>query len=181
MATATVTELSTTRDVRAILREFVREFISESAASGEVLTQEAIALAETQFVHDDEFAEAAVRDAIRAIIPALLREQVKRDPKWLETERGAISGKKLEKTAKERLAQMFESVGPGHYKSLIQLRRPEIAAVLEERKTRVATELRHIEGLTAIHKLLPDDDTPVGNLRGHTLQRILTEYFEPGE
>lgn len=181
MATAAVTELPAVRDVRAILREFVNEFIAESIESGEVITQEAIDAAEERFTSDEEFTAAAVRDAIRAIVPDIVNSQVKRTGAWLTTERGAISNKRHEKTAREKLAAIFESVGPGRHKTLNVMVRPEILHALGERKTRVATELRRIKGLTEIVKVLPDDETPAGNLPAHTLSRILKEYFEPGE
>ena len=76
---------------------------------------------------------------------------------------------------------MFESVAPGRYKSLLTMRKPELDAVIAERKTRVTTELRHIKGLTELCKALPDSETPVGNLPVHRLQTILRDYFEPGE
>lgn len=180
MATAEIAQLPEVRDVRAILREFVKEFVHDSLADGEIVSAQAVDAAEQAFLRDEEFAVAAVRDAIRAIVPMLIREQVKREPEWLETARGAISGKRLDKTARERFGAMFESVAPGRYKSLLTMRKPELAGVLSERKTRVATELRHIKGLTELHKALPDNDTAVGDLPAQRLQSILRDYFEPG-
>lgn len=181
MATvAPVTRIAEVRPVRVILNEFIDEYID---GADEIAADELIAEAEQRFTTDDEFAAAAARDILATLIPVLLRNRIGRRRDVLETARGGIKRARLEQTARERLAQVFESVD-GRYRNLLTMRRPELRSVIADRKTQVAGELRWIKGLRAFEKALPDDTTPLASLPSQRLDEIWQEHFahsEPGE
>jgi hypothetical protein len=181
MATVAVAHLPQVRDVVVILREFVRPAVAEAAEGGDVDIAEIVELAERHFAGDEELMTAAVRDAIRAIVPDIVRMVVKRTPDLVPVERGAISGKRLEKTSRERLASMFESLGDGHYRSVLTMRGPELDAVIADRESQVAGQVRQITVLKALRQALPNDTTPVSKIPASKLNAILSSYFEPGE
>jgi hypothetical protein len=158
--------------VRTLLREFVSEYLDDQDT---VTTADIVAAARERFADDDEFLDAAAAALLELLVPEIVHDVARsRRTTW-----GAISEER-EATAKQRLAAIFES-HDGAYQSLLTMRRPEIQLVIDERRVRIAGELRYIGGLEACVKALPDDRTPLGRLAESKLAKIWTDHFEPGK
>lgn len=169
------------RTARAILRDFTNGYVAEGIEAGELDYNEAVAEAETMFLEDEEFKAAAAYELLHSMVPALIAQKIRGNRDLLPTARGAVTGKRIDKTARERLADRMESVGHGKYLSLLEMTRPQLRHVLDERKTRVAGELREIKFLTDLVKLYPDNDTPLKNIAAHRLDAVIKEHLDPPE
>lgn len=168
-----------TRSLLQYLSDFVKEATEQS---DEFALSDLIEEAESRFIDDDEFREAAVRDAVRQLLPQVVREIVRGRRGMLETAAGAVRASRIEKTARERLASIFESPHrDGHFVNALALRKPDIALLVDNYDVQIRGLHRAREGWAALARLLPNNSVTVGDLPSAKLDRVWREHFAPIE
>lgn len=164
------------RSLHAILREFVTHVVE---GEDEINSQEVVAYAYRRFAGDEEFKAAAVRDVIATVVPEILRDVImamRRDV--VRTPQGAVSRKKIDLTARERLSSVFEGTGKG-YKTFLALRKRELLNLNERDERDINTRLQWV-GLRGDFAERMDDVRTVGDTFSSVeLDVVWRRHFEP--
>ncbi|MCC6645691.1 MAG: hypothetical protein IT374_08990 [Polyangiaceae bacterium] len=160
-----------------MLTEFVRE---ATDGEDEVRTKDLVDLACKRFQGDAEFAEAAARDLIPALLPDIVEGLFhRRKNDMVAVASGYVSKRKVELTARERLMNVYEGTGTGTRKALLACTKRELLALAERDRTNVVEPtLRWIafrEDLAA----RMNDKQVVGDLAGRVLQTVWNAHFKP--
>lgn len=147
------------RPLRSILREFIEHVVE---GEDEIDRDELIAYALRRFDGDAEFAAAAARDVIPVAVPQLLTEIIRhRRTEMIATPRGAVSRRKVELTAREKLGRVFEATGMG-YRSFLLLRKKDLLTLNARDEREVETRLVWVAFRSELASRM-DDIRPVGD------------------
>lgn len=163
------------RALRAILREFIVNVVD---GEDEINQDELVAYATKRFADDDEFARAAARDVLPVVVPEVLRKVMhERKDSVVKTSTGYISKAKIEKTAREKLANIWEGSGSG-YKCILAMRKPHLLALNERDEKQIETMSKWI-GLRADLAEKLDAMQIVGDLPSSVLDSLWKKHIEP--
>lgn len=159
---------TTSRSLRAELREFVQETMShEDEMSVETLIRKAHAY----FNGDEWVREQLIRVGLNTLIPQMAHT-VRHD---LRTSARRAGG---DDSRRERMASVFEYVGGGFSKSVLAMRRPEHLFAAQERESAAAGHLRWAGFHRAVAKLHRDDTTATADLEPGKVAALWKEHIE---
>lgn len=162
------------RSLRAMVSEFLSEIIDRS---DEFDTADLVAQAESHFSGDDDFVAAVFRDVLAQLVPILTRDIVHRRKDLIRTPTGAVSRTKIDLTARERFAKVFEGIGDGSYKTILVMNRRQLLVVNERDQKQVDTLVKWIGARADLAKSLKSEQQVVGDLPSRTLQVIWNRHL----
>ena len=162
------------RPVRLIVREFIQHIIE---GEDEINNHEILEYATKRFGDDDEFKSAAARDALSVIVPEVLRNEIKnRRDEFVQTPAGASRRSKIDLTARERLASVFEGTGAG-YKSFLALRKRDLLVLNERDAKTIETQKRWVAFREELAAGMNDTQTVGDSFKGADLEASWKRHF----
>jgi len=158
--------------VRKILRDFIMPIVE---TEDEIDQNDLIYEAMMRFDNDEEFLEAAMRDLIPILVPLVLSQIVRGKKHIIRTPSGAVSQEKVERTARERFAWVFEGSGAG-YRTILQCNRQQLLEL-------VSRDQKQIDSMQAWNECRLDlanrlkGDQVVGDLSSRVLEQVWAKHM----
>lgn len=170
MATTIAEAAAAARSLTQELTDFV-ETVMDSEK--EISVDQLIRLAERRFKEDPWMVDRLIQHGLATLIPTIAG-----DVKHYRRTLARRGGNATEETRRLRIASVFEHVGSGHSKSLLEMNRQDHLFAAEEREVAAAGHLRWANFHRAVAKLHKDDKTLTGELPPARVASLFREHIE---